>query len=89
MALGMGLAHITEHGIRQVHVVGDSAMIVRQMHTHRAPKVEYLRPHHLQARRLANKVNIRSWRHHRRSHNKMADAAANVHECAYITLDSR
>ncbi|DAZ98377.1 TPA: hypothetical protein N0F65_000696 [Lagenidium giganteum] len=77
-ALCKGLGHLAEHGIRQVQVVGDSAMIVRQMQTHRAPKVEHLRPHYLQARRFANKVNNRSWWHHRRSHNKMADAAANV-----------
>ena len=74
------------HGLRRaaaaryspLHVIGDSNMIIRQHQRHRVPKQPRLRQLYLKARRRADGLGIRSWTHHYREHNKMADRAANI-----------
>jgi ribonuclease HI len=52
-------------------------MIIRQMRTRTRPKAQTLRPLYEKARSIADALRIRRWHHHYRTHNKMADKAAN------------
>jgi hypothetical protein len=64
-------------------VVGDSALILRQLRDYKPPKNPRLLALYSQARRLADQIGVRHWSHHVRAHNKMADALAN------LAMDSR
>lgn len=61
-----------------LHVVGDSAMILRQLHTNTPPRSQKLQPLNAQARLLADQIGVRSWRHLYRAHTKMAHFLANT-----------
>ncbi|KAJ0401773.1 hypothetical protein P43SY_009957 [Pythium insidiosum] len=60
-----------------LEVIGDSNMIITQMRNRRRPKAARLRCLYETARSAADALRIRHWHHHYRSHNKMADKAAN------------
>ena len=62
----------------RLEVVGDSALILRQLRDYRPPKNPRLLALYSQARRLADQLGVRCWSHHVRAHNKMADALANL-----------
>jgi ribonuclease HI len=60
-----------------LEVVGDdSMMITRQMVARHKPKAPKLQPFY-EARSIADALRVRGWSHHYRTHNKMADKAAN------------
>uniref|UniRef100_K3XCF3 RNase H type-1 domain-containing protein n=1 Tax=Globisporangium ultimum (strain ATCC 200006 / CBS 805.95 / DAOM BR144) TaxID=431595 RepID=K3XCF3_GLOUD len=72
-----GLRYAKAHQCQPLHVVGDSAMIIRQQQLHYSPKNRRLASMYHWSKRLADTMAIRSWSHHYRSFNKMADKAAN------------
>ncbi|KAG1704887.1 hypothetical protein DVH05_004915 [Phytophthora capsici] len=72
------LQRATELGWRGLHIVGDSALILRLMRNRQCPKSRNLQYWYREARRLADKCDVSSWNHHYRCHNKMADWLANV-----------
>jgi ribonuclease HI len=72
-----GLNAAAQHGWQPLDVVGDSMMIIRQMRKRRHPQVPGLRALYEDARTTADGIRVRGWHHHYRSHNKMADKAAN------------
>jgi ribonuclease HI len=71
------LAYAAVKGWREIHVVGDSAMILRLMRTRRPPKSKRLKHWYQESMRLADICRVVSWTHHYRTHNKMADWLAN------------
>jgi ribonuclease HI len=77
----VGLHRLLEHaavkGWRRIHVVGDSAMILRLMRTRTPPKAKRLKFWYQASIRLADVCRVESWTHHYRKHNKMADWLAN------------
>eukprot|EP00644_Phytophthora_capsici_P000779 jgi/Phyca11/109263/e_gw1.16.807.1 len=83
MGLLLGLKACNRHGWSQIHVIGDSQLIVRQQATRTVPKTKHLKPLFWQIRRQADKVGILGWHHHPRAYNKMADSLAN------LAMDSR
>ncbi|KAG1709923.1 hypothetical protein DVH05_016937 [Phytophthora capsici] len=60
-----------------IHIVGDSALILRMMQLRKPPKARKLRLWYWACRKLADWCDVGSWRHHYRQHNKMADWLAN------------
>ncbi|KAF1318316.1 reverse transcriptase, partial [Globisporangium splendens] len=73
-----GLRHAQAARLHPLHVVGDSAMIISQQRCHRPPKNTRLLQLYHKARRIADVIGVKSWAHHYREFNKMADRAANV-----------
>ncbi|KAJ0392010.1 hypothetical protein ATCC90586_011855 [Pythium insidiosum] len=73
---GLRAAH--DHDWHHLDVVGDSALIIRQMSRYRPPRNARLRQLYLDARRLADQLSVANWIHHVRAHNKVADALANL-----------
>jgi len=73
-----GLRAAAAHQWPNLEVVGDSAMILRQMRDYRPPRNAKLLRLYTQARRLADQLAVRHWTHHVRAHNKMADLLANL-----------
>ena len=73
-----GLRAAAAHRWPNLEVVGDSALILRQMRDHRPPKNARLLCLYSQARRLADQLGVRHWIHQVRAHNKMADFLANL-----------
>jgi ribonuclease HI len=73
-----GLRAAAAHQWPNLEVVGDSAMILRQMRDYRPPRNAKLLRLYTQARRLADQLAVRHWTHHERAHNKMADLLANL-----------
>ncbi|KAE8981637.1 hypothetical protein PR001_g23942 [Phytophthora rubi] len=72
------LAHAVAQDSKGLHVVGDSAMILRMMRTKKRPKAKKLQALFNTTSRLADICRVESWSHHYREHNKMADWLANV-----------
>uniref|UniRef100_K3WCP9 RNase H type-1 domain-containing protein n=1 Tax=Globisporangium ultimum (strain ATCC 200006 / CBS 805.95 / DAOM BR144) TaxID=431595 RepID=K3WCP9_GLOUD len=72
-----GLRYVKARQCQPLHVVGDSVMIIRQQQLHYPPKNRRLASMYHWPKRLADTMTIRSWSHHYRSFNKMADKAAN------------
>jgi hypothetical protein len=66
------------HRWQNLEVVGDSALILRQLRDYRPPRNAQLLRLYSKARRLADLLEVRHWHHHVRSHNKMADSLANL-----------
>lgn len=77
LGLICGLQAVVDLNMSRVHVVGDSAMILTQMRTYKAPKCKALQPLHARARILADTVGVCSWTHHYRANNKVTDYLAN------------
>ena len=73
-----GLRHAQVSSLRPLHVIGDSATIISQQRHHRPPKNPRLARLYKTSKRIADTIGIQSWTHHYRTHNKMADKAANV-----------
>jgi ribonuclease HI len=84
--LQMALATAKLLGLRNVHVVGDSMMIINMMQQRRQPLSKRLRQIYLRCRRLADVCEIVTWTHHYRRYNKAADQLANI---AMDTRESR
>ena len=72
-----GLQYAQTRNCVPLHVVGDSAMIIKQQQSHHPQKNAKLVKLYHRSKRLADTMCIRSWKHHYRAHNKMADLAAN------------
>jgi ribonuclease HI len=71
------LLQAATQGWRDIHIVGDSAMILRLMKNRTIPKARKLRHWYFQTARLADICGVSSWEHHYRRSNKMADWLAN------------
>lgn len=76
-ALMYGLKATLTHDYRDIHVVSDSLNIVRQMIKGSEPPTEHLQKHFHESRSYAKQIGVRSWKHHGRDYNAMADTAAN------------
>jgi ribonuclease HI len=74
----IGLQAAASHRWQKLEVVGDSALILRQLMDHRPPKNPRLLRCYSQVRRLADQLNVRYWAHQVRAHNRMADSLANL-----------
>ncbi|KAJ0409604.1 hypothetical protein P43SY_008476 [Pythium insidiosum] len=77
LGLCTGLSAAEQYGYGPLEVVGDSHMIIQQMTRRRRPKNPRLHSLYEAARSTADAINVRGWRHHYRTFNKMADKAAN------------
>ncbi len=73
-----GLSAAYAHQWIPLEVVGDSALILRQLEHYRPPKNLRLLQLYAAARRLADRLGVTRWHHHLRNNNKMADHVANV-----------
>ena len=73
-----GLRAAAAYRWTNLEVVGDSALILRQLRDYHPPKNARLLRFYQQARRLADTLGVRHWTHHVRAHNKMADSLANL-----------
>jgi ribonuclease HI len=74
----VGLQAATTYRWRNLEVVGDSALILRQLRDHRPPKNPRLLRFYSQVRRLADQLDVTHWTHQVRAHNRMADSLANL-----------
>ncbi|KAE9304149.1 hypothetical protein PF001_g13212 [Phytophthora fragariae] len=77
MGLLGGLTVCNQNGYSPLHVVGDSEMIIQQQRTRQPPKAKHLTPLFWRCRRRLAVLQVLSWQHHLRAHNKMADSLAN------------
>jgi ribonuclease HI len=76
-ALVAGLAQAQELGVRELEVVSDSELMVKQMRGEYAVKNEALRRLHLEALALARGLEKVDYTAVRREHNKLADQLVN------------
>jgi ribonuclease HI len=72
-----GLAKAVELGVREVEVVSDSELLVKQMRGEYKVKKEALRELSLEAARLAHRLDSVDYRHVRRAENELADRLVN------------
>eukprot|EP00644_Phytophthora_capsici_P018185 jgi/Phyca11/114010/e_gw1.25.590.1 len=61
-----------------IHVIGDSALILEWMEKRTVPKAKKLQFWYREARKLADLCRVADWVHHYRKRNKMADWLANL-----------
>lgn len=61
-----------------MHIVGDSALILKMMQERKVLKSRKLQHWYRLARKLADECEVRKWAHHYRRHNKMANWLANL-----------
>ena len=66
-----------EHGVRALHVRGDSLLLVQQMRGVYKVRNEGLKPLHAQARLMADRIGRVRFEHVRREQNAEADRLAN------------
>ncbi|KAG6949168.1 hypothetical protein JG688_00014758 [Phytophthora aleatoria] len=78
MGLLMGLRARHRNWWTPMQVIGDCRIIIHQQKTRTLPKATHLTSLYRRSRRLADMLNVTGWNHHRRAHNKMADALANM-----------
>jgi ribonuclease HI len=76
-ALTAGLARALELGLREVEVVSDSELLVKQMRGEYKVKNAALRELSLEAARLAREIGTVTYRAVRREHNELADSLVN------------
>jgi ribonuclease HI len=76
-ALIAGLEKAVELGVRELEVVSDSELLVKQMKGEYRVKNEALRELSLRASRLARQVGRVRWTAVRREHNELADRLVN------------
>jgi ribonuclease HI len=76
-ALLAGLAKAVELHVRELEVVSDSELLVKQMRGEYRVKNEALRALSLEAAQLARRIGAVSYRHVRRAHNELADRLVN------------
>jgi ribonuclease HI len=74
----VGLRAAVAHYWLNLEVVGDSALVLRQLQDNRPPKNSRLLRLYSQARRLADQVNVQHWTHQVRAHNRIAGSLANL-----------
>ena len=72
-----GMAKAAELGVRELEVVSDSELLVKQMTGEYRVKNEALRELSLQAARLARQIGNVTYRAVRREHNELADRLVN------------
>jgi ribonuclease HI len=72
-----GLAKALELGVRELEVVSDSELVVKQMRGEYKVKNETLRELSLEATRLARQLDRVSYTAVRRAHNELADRLVN------------
>jgi ribonuclease H / adenosylcobalamin/alpha-ribazole phosphatase len=72
-----GLAKAVELGVRELEVVSDSELLVKQMRGEYRVKNEALRALSLEAARLARQLDRVAYRAVRREHNELADRLVN------------
>jgi ribonuclease HI len=76
-ALVAGLEKAVEVGVRELDVVSDSELLVKQMKGEYRVKNEALRELSLEAARLARQLGRVRWTAVRREHNELADRLVN------------
>lgn len=67
-----------DHGVRELHVRGDSLLLVQQMRGVYRVKNEGLIPLHQEARRLCSRIGTVTFEHVRREQNTDADRLSNL-----------
>jgi ribonuclease HI len=72
-----GLRRAIELGLRELEVVSDSELMVKQMRGEYRVKNEALRGLSVEAGRLARELGRVEYRHVKRAHNELADALVN------------
>jgi ribonuclease H / adenosylcobalamin/alpha-ribazole phosphatase len=72
-----GLEKAVEVGVKELEVVSDSELLVKQMKGEYRVKNENLRPLAVQASRLARQIGRVRWTSVRREHNELADRLVN------------
>ena len=72
-----GLRRAIELGLRELEVVSDSELMVKQMRGEYRVKNEGLRPLYDEAQALARKLGAVEYRHVKRAHNEIADRLVN------------
>ncbi|OWZ14410.1 reverse transcriptase [Phytophthora megakarya] len=73
-----GLRYAHRAHISNIHVVGDSKLILNQVSRRSPPRAAHLKGLYAQCRMLADQVAVSTWTHHLRRFNKMADGLANI-----------
>jgi probable phosphoglycerate mutase len=76
-ALVAGLQRALEIGVRELEVISDSELLVKQMRGEYRVKNEALRALSIEAARLARQLDRVSYRAVRREHNELADRLVN------------
>ena len=76
-ALVAGLRRAAEAGVRELEVVSDSELLVKQMRGEYKVKNRALQQLFLDASRLAREIGSVTYRHVRREHNELADRLVN------------
>jgi ribonuclease HI len=76
-ALVAGLAHAVEAGVRELEVVSDSELLVKQMRGEYRVKNRSLQALFREASQQARRLHAVSYRHVRREHNELADRLVN------------
>ncbi len=76
-ALVAGLRRAAEAGVRELEVVSDSELLVKQMRGEYKVKNRALQTLFLDASRLAREIGEVTYRHVRREHNELADQLVN------------
>lgn len=67
-----------DHDVKQIHIKGDSLLIIEQMRGNYKVKNEGLKPLHMKARMLVMQIGDVKFNHVRREFNKEADRLSNV-----------
>lgn len=73
-----GLRRAERGALLPLHVIEYSEMVIRQLRLHKAPINTTLAALYREAVAIADRLDVQSWAHHYRMHNKMSDCAANV-----------
>jgi ribonuclease HI len=76
-ALVAGLRRAVEVGVRELEVVSDSELLVKQMRGEYRVKNKALQEHFLDASRLARQIHLVTYTAVRREHNELADGLVN------------
>jgi ribonuclease HI len=77
MGLILGLKRARAMGIKELDVLADSELMVRQLHGDYAVKAEHLKPLHDEAKQLLSTFSVADIRHVPREENKLADEMSN------------
>ena len=77
MGLILGLKRAKAMGIRELDVLADSELMVRQLQGDYAVKADHLRPLHDEAKQLLGTFDVAELRHVPREENKLADEMSN------------
>ncbi|EEY57070.1 uncharacterized protein PITG_20694 [Phytophthora infestans T30-4] len=78
LGLFCGLKACDKHTFEPLHVIGGSAMIIRQLKQRKPLKTKHLQNYYWQSRKLADRLDVVAWHHHLREFSKMVDTFANM-----------